>query len=97
MNKTKYIWKILKDRWFSPYDEIMIRFNTKAEPNNNLVWRIFINGVEHLASGFEIEGYAYDKISDENGITKFNLACFGRVRWRATKAIIIAANKTIDV
>jgi len=97
MNKTKYIWKILKDRWLTPYDKILIRFNTKAETDDKLVWRIFINGVEHLASGFEVEGYIYDQVSNENDILKFNIGCYGRVRWRGTKAFIITANKTIDV
>jgi len=93
MNKLTYIAKILKDRWLRPYDEIVIRFNTKAKPESPLVWRIFINGQEHLASGFEIQGYVYDIISHENDIKKYNVGCMGRVRWNGTFADIYAAKK----
>jgi hypothetical protein len=93
MSKVAFIWKIVKDRWLRPYDEIELRFNTKAEPGSPLVWRVFINGVAHLASGFEIQGYVYDVLSDENGVTKYNVGCKGRVRWDGTKADIIAARK----
>ena len=94
MNKLKYIWTIVKDRWLRPYDEITVRFNTKAQPNDPLVWRIFINGVEHLSSGFEIHGYVYDIVNQHNGETKWNVGCKGRVRWEGHKAIIITAKKS---
>ena len=93
MNKLKYIWTIIKDRWMRPYDEIILRFNTKAEEGNPLVWRVYINGVEHLASGFEVHGYMYDQISYEREVKKFNVGCKGRVRWDETKAVIITAKK----
>jgi hypothetical protein len=93
MNKIKYIWTIVKDRWLRPYDEITVRFNTKAESGDTLVWRVFINGVEHLASGFEIHGYVYDIVNQHNGETKWNVGCKGRVRWEGSKAVIITAPK----
>ena len=93
MNKISYIWKIVKDRWSRPYDSIILRFNTKAEEGNPLVWRIFINDVEHLASEFEIHGYVYDVKSQEKGIEKYNVGCQGRVRWVGSKAVIITAKK----
>ena len=97
MSKLNYIWKIVKDRWMRPYDEIILRFNTKAEPGSTLVWRVFVNGVENLASGFEIHGYMYDVISYEGDIKKYNVGCRGRLRWDGTKAVIIAAQKEPDV
>lgn len=93
MNKLTYVWKIAKDRWIRPYDEIILRFNTKAKEEDSLVWRVYINGVEHLASGFEVHGYIYDQISYEGEVKKFNVGCKGRVRWDGTKAVIITARK----
>ncbi len=96
MNKFIYILKILKDRWIRPYDEIILRFNTKAEDGDPLVWRIFVNGVEHRASDFEIHGYIYSIESNESKIKKYNVGCVGRLRWDGTKAIIITAKKQAD-
>jgi len=93
MNKIKYVWAIVKDRWMKPYDDIVLRFNTKAEANDPLVWRIFINGNQSLASDFEIHGYAYAVSSEYEGDIKYNVGCKGRVRWEGTKAIIIAVEK----
>lgn len=97
MSKVNYIWKILKDRWLRPYDNIILRFNTKAEPGSLLIWRVFVNGVEHLASGFEVHGYMYDVKTEENGATKFNVGCRGRVRWEGSKAVIITAKKEVEL
>ena len=96
MNKLTYVWKIVKDRWVRPYDEIILRFNTKAEEGNSLVWRVFVNGVENLASGFEVHGYMYDVVSYENGIKKYNVGCKGRVRWDGSKAVIFSAKKPTE-
>lgn len=97
MNKLTYVWKIAKDRWIKPYDEIILRFNTKAKPGSSLVWRVFVNGVEHLASGFEIHGYMYDVLSYEGEVKKYNVGCKGRVRWHGSKAVIITARKEPEV
>jgi hypothetical protein len=96
MSKLTYVLKIAKDRWIRPYDDIILRFNTKAENDNPLVWRVYVNGVEHLASGFEVHGYMYDQISYEAEVKKFNVGCKGRVRWDGTKAVIITAKKDPD-
>jgi hypothetical protein len=97
MNKLTYVWKIAKDRWAKPYDDIILRFNTKAEESNPLIWRVFVNGVENLASGFEVHGYIYDVISYERDIKKYNVGCKGRVRWDGSRAIILAAKKEPEV
>ena len=96
MKKINFILKIIKDRWVRPYDDIVLRFNTKAEDNNPLVWRVFINGQETLASSFEIHGYVYDVESYDNGVKKLNVGCKGRVRWNGSKAIILAAQKPAE-
>jgi hypothetical protein len=93
MTKLVYLWKIVKDRWLRPYDDISLRFNTKAEKDDPLVWRVFINGVAHLASGFEVQGYMYDVMSYEGDVKKYNVGCKGRVRWDGTKAVIFTAKK----
>jgi hypothetical protein len=97
MNKVTFILKIIKDRWFRPYDNITVRFNTKAEEGNPLVWRIFINGQEMLASSFEIQGYVYDVVSYEHGVKKLNVGCKGRIRWSGSKAVIFACKKEPDI
>ena len=91
MSKLKYLWTILKDRWLRPYDDIILRFNTKAEAGDPLVWRVIVNGVEHLASSFDIRGHVYEVLSQERGVTKYNVGCKGRVRWKGTKAYVITS------
>lgn len=97
MRKLKYVWKIARDRWLRPYDDIIIRFNTKALEGDTLVWRIIINGNEYLASGFSISGYVEDVKSLENGVTKYNVGCKGRVRWSGSEANIITARPDRDI
>ena len=97
MNKLSYVWKIARDRWIRPYDDIILRFNTKAEEGSPLVWRVFINGVEHLSSGFEVHGYMYDVTSYERDVKKYNVGCKGRVRWEGSRAVIITAKKEPSV
>lgn len=93
MNKLKYIWTIVKDRWLKPYDDIIVRFNTKAKEGDPFVWRVIVNGHEDFATGFEIYGYVTDTLSQENGVTKYNVGCKGRLRWEGSKAVIITARK----
>jgi hypothetical protein len=97
MNKVTYVWKIAKDRWLRPYDDITIRFNTKAEQNDPFVWRVFVNGVENLATGFEINGWIYDVTSLDGDVVKYNVGCKGRLRWDGTKAVIITTKKEPDL
>lgn len=97
MSKLKYILTILKDRWLRPYDDIIIRFNTKAKEGDPFVWRVIVNGHEDFATDFEIYGYVYNVNSEEKGITKYNVGCKGRLRWEGNKAIIITAKKNPEV
>jgi hypothetical protein len=97
MKKIRYIWSIVKDRWMKPYDDIILRFNTKAEAGDPLVWRVFVNGNQSLASDFEIHGYVYAVSSEYEGDTKYNVGCKGRIRWEGTKAIILTAKKQPEV
>lgn len=62
-------------------DKILIRYNTNREQGSQLYWRVFINGVEYLASGFEVFGTMYSATSEENGICKHNVGCIGTVEW----------------
>lgn len=97
MSKLLFILKIVKDRWIRPYDDIVLRFNTKAQPGDPLIWRVFINGEEHKASSFTISGYVYDVCTEENGVAKHNVGCKGRVRWDGSKADILASKPTADI
>lgn len=64
-----------------------IRFNTKHN-GSNLVWRVFENGKEHLASEVRIIGETYTECTTEQGETKWNIACQGNLRWENKTAII---------
>jgi len=54
----------------------LIRFNTK-HGDTNLVWRIFQDGAEVLATDFRITSPMYSETSVEHGVTKYNVACDG--------------------
>ena len=64
-----------------------IRFNTH-HAGSDLVWRIFEDGVEHLASDVRIHSPLYTETTVEHGQTKWNVACDGRIVWDGTRAII---------
>jgi hypothetical protein len=64
------------------------RFNTKHN-GSNLVWRIFENGQEHLASDVRILGETFTESTHEHGETKWNIACLGRMIWVDTVAVIV--------
>ena len=64
-----------------------VRFNT-SHNGSNLVWRVFENGVEHLASDVRIHSPLYTETTVEHGETKWNVACDGRIVWDGTVAII---------
>jgi hypothetical protein len=64
-----------------------VRFNTK-HAGSKLVWRIFEDGVEHLASNVSIYSPLYTECTQEHGETKWNVACNGRIVWDGTVAII---------
>ena len=64
-----------------------VRFNTKHD-GSDLVWRVFEDGVEHLASDVRIYSPLYTETTVEHGETKWNVACDGRIVWDGTVAII---------
>ena len=74
-----------------PYQEILIRFNTKSN-GSDLVWKIFVDGKEHLASTIKIQGYIYDQKTFVDSEEKMNISCFGNIKWDGTKAKIKAVN-----
>lgn len=53
-----------------------IRFNT-GHNGSDLVWRVYENGQEHLVKGFKITAPMFDEVTIEDGITKWNVCCFG--------------------
>lgn len=68
-------------------NKYLIRFNTKHN-GSDLVWRVFENGVEYLASDVIIHGSVFTETSIENGENKWNIACIGKLSWNNTVAII---------
>jgi hypothetical protein len=65
-----------------------VRFNTKHN-GSDLVWRIFENGTEHLATDVRIVGETYTECTHEYGETKWNIACKGRLVWVDKVAVIV--------
>ena len=65
-----------------------VRFNTK-HCGSPLVWRIFENGVEHLATDVRIIGETFTEFTNEYGETKWNIACQGRMVWVDQVAVIV--------
>jgi hypothetical protein len=66
-----------------------VRFNTK-HTGDGLVWRIFENGIEHLAKDVRIVGETFTECTEEYGQTKWNIACVGRIVWVDNVAVIVA-------
>jgi hypothetical protein len=64
-----------------------IRFNTKHN-GSTLVWRVFENGVEHLAEDVRIIGEMFTECTEE-GETKWNISCHGRLVWDNKTAVIV--------
>ncbi len=70
---------------------ISIRFNTLYEKSENqaYVWRVIVDGHEHLATDIECLVPTYgtkDEIAD--GVYKWHLSCNGQLTWDGTKAVI---------
>ena len=65
-----------------------VRFNTK-HAGSNLVWRVFENGVENLATDVRILGETFTETTEEHGETKWNIACYGRIVWVDRVAVIV--------
>lgn len=66
-----------------------VRFNTK-HAGSGLVWRVFEDGVEHLATDVRILGETFTETTQEHGETKWNIACYGRIIWVDKVAVIVA-------
>ena len=56
-----------------------IRYNTK-HGDSDLVWRVFENGVEHLATQIDIRVPVYGEKTVEHDVCKWNIACKGQMR-----------------
>jgi hypothetical protein len=65
-----------------------IRFNTKHGGNTDIMWRVFEDGIEYLASDVRIFSPLFTETTKEYGETKWNVACLGRMVWDGTVAII---------
>lgn len=65
-----------------------IRYNTQHN-GSDLVWRVFENGVEHLATDVRIIGETFTECTEEYGQTKWNIACQGRLLWIGKAAVIV--------
>jgi hypothetical protein len=65
-----------------------VRFNTK-HGDSSLVWRIFENGIEHLAEDVRLVGETFTECTQEHGETKWNIACYGRLVWVEKVAVIV--------
>jgi hypothetical protein len=56
-----------------------IRYNTK-HGESNLVWRVFENGKEFLASDLRINTPVSSERTVENGVVKWNICCSGNLK-----------------
>jgi hypothetical protein len=65
-----------------------IRFNTQHN-NTGLVWRIFENNQEHLVSHLQISVPVSDIVTNEHGVTKWNIYCEGTMTIKDKVAYII--------
>lgn len=53
------------------------------------MWRVFENGVEHLAQDVRLIGETFTECTEESGQTKWNIACYGRLVWVDKTAVIV--------
>ena len=65
-----------------------IRFNTNHD-GTPLVWRVFENGIEHLATDVRIIGETFTECTEEHGQIKWNIACLGNLTWSNKSATIV--------
>jgi hypothetical protein len=72
--------------------KIKIRFNTK-NTDGFLPWRVFIDDQEFLASEIKILGEAVGEKSIENGVIKWNISCYGDVKWQGNEAIVVSKDE----
>lgn len=74
------------------HHHIQVRYNTNAG-NSPLVWRVIVDGKEHLASHVDINGWVFSEASIVNEQRKMNLACYGSISWRGTQVEINAMSR----
>jgi hypothetical protein len=68
-------------------NKYLIRFNTKNN-GSPLVWRLFENDVEHLATSIRIETIVWTEKTINHEGEKWNIACEGHCHWDGTDAVI---------
>lgn len=71
---------------------IQIRYNTK-DVDNKLPWRVFVDGVETLASQVHVKGSLSGESSLDGKVVKWNLACYGKIKWNGSVATIKAKSR----
>jgi hypothetical protein len=49
---------------------------------------VFENGVEHLAASIKIVAPVFDEVTVENGVTKWNICCYGHLTLKDGAAVI---------
>jgi hypothetical protein len=71
-------------------NKIQIRYNTNAQPNDTLHWRVLINGVEYLASDIDIQTPCRTTKDHIEGIGwKWHITCESdTIVWEGTKCVI---------
>ena len=55
-----------------------IRYNTE-HGDSDLVWRIFEDGKQHLVRNFLVTVPVFGEKTVEDGVEKWNLACYGNM------------------
>ncbi len=73
-------------RDMAEYHEIKIRFNTHADENEPLKWRVLIDGQEFLASEVTTRVPTMttrDELSPD--LVKFHITCYGAIQWEGSK------------
>ena len=70
---------------------ILVRFNTKHEEDpQRRLWRLLIDGVEHLASHVMIATMCSTVTEDvAPGVTKHHIYCWGVPEWTGTEVRIL--------
>jgi hypothetical protein len=71
--------------------KVSIRYNTKAISNEDLHWRVIIDGVEHLASNVIINCMSYTTKDIIEGVgEKWHITCQPKqVQWMEKECILI--------
>jgi|Laugresu1bdmlbsd_1035121.scaffolds.fasta_scaffold51484_2 hypothetical protein len=71
--------------------KVKIRYNTNAKSDEDLHWRVLINGVEHLASNVVINCLSYTTKDIIEGVgEKWHISCEPKqVQWMDKECILI--------